>query len=143
VTIFDQLGPDGAMFAQLVEAREQWTVEELALELRVSGFAREKEQFETWRAGVMRDLSVFGAKKTEARNEAQLLHEAIALRRVQDALPLLEQVTWATVMREYAKLAAHEADRQDAAGRRGGAERAEAEALRAADVAAAEDENSA
>jgi hypothetical protein len=40
VTIWDELGASGAAFAQLAEAREQWTKEDLALELYLHGFAR-------------------------------------------------------------------------------------------------------
>jgi hypothetical protein len=67
--------------------------------------------------------------------------DAIVLDRVRDAMVILDELDAPYVLRAWAKLAAREADRQDAAGRPGAARLAEDEALEAADAAAAAEES--
>jgi hypothetical protein len=134
MTVWDDLGASGAAFAQLAEAREHWTNDELALELYLHGYARTAETFNEFKRAVHDDLSEL--QRTPAVS-ADLFGEAIVLQRLRHALLVLDELTPAYVLREWAKLAAREADRQDAAGRHGAARLAEAEALESADAAAA------
>jgi hypothetical protein len=135
MTLWDELGAHGGAFAQLAEMREHWTKEDLARELYFHGFARTAEAFVDFKTRVAADLRALG--QDEGSHDA--FGDAVVLDRLRQALIVLDELDAGFVLRERARLAAHEADRQDAAGRPGAAAAAEAEAIAAADAAAAAD----